>query len=84
MDKEKKPGPQSSRRLDLSKSTPEADGVDPITANFIRNIKVELVPRAEGEPDPLEAVVDFLMAVKRRREQASRSTQEAGTGDETV
>lgn len=72
----KKKPVQPSRFLDLSKANPEADGIhDPITLNLIRNMKVELVPRAEGEPDPLEALVDFLMAVKRRRDEAARRSQ---------
>lgn len=72
----KKKRVQPSRILDLSKANPEADGIhDPVTLNLIRNMKVELVPRAEGEEDPLEAVVDFLMAVKRRRDEAARRSQ---------
>lgn len=53
----------AGRSLDMRNA--DLSGLAPEAAALARNMRVTLVPD-DGPGDPLEAVVDFLQAVKRR------------------
>jgi hypothetical protein len=69
---------RKTRKLDLSAADPVADGLSADAARLAKNMRVELFAREEGEEDPLEAVVDFLMAVWLRRRARGNVQPEGG------
>jgi hypothetical protein len=73
--------PDDSRPVGRALDLRDADlsGLSPEAAALVRNMRVTLVPH-EGPGDPLEAVVDFLQAVKRRND-AKQSQEGRGKSD---
>lgn len=74
MTKKRLTEPRPVGRVDLRDA--DFSGLPPEAAALARNMRVTLVQPDEGTGDPLEAVVDFLMAVKKRRD-AKQASGEA-------